>query len=63
MEFFQYPIAEAYSRVAPMEITLTEYIQKLSIQLCLSEWKHEINKGDLIVFAAFGEGFTWGERW
>ena len=22
--------------------------------------KHEINKGDLIVLAAFGGGFTWG---
>lgn len=31
-----------------------------TIGLCLWEWKHEINKGDLIVLAAFGGGFTWG---
>jgi 3-oxoacyl-[acyl-carrier-protein] synthase-3 len=31
-----------------------------TIPLCLWEWKHEINKGDLIVLAAFGGGFTWG---
>lgn len=37
-----------------------------TIPLCLWEWKHEINKGDLIVLAAFGGGFTWGAtlvRW
>jgi 3-oxoacyl-[acyl-carrier-protein] synthase-3 len=31
-----------------------------TIPLCLWEWKHNINKGDLIVLAAFGGGFTWG---
>ena len=31
-----------------------------TIPLCLWEWKHQINKGDLIVLAAFGGGFTWG---
>jgi 3-oxoacyl-[acyl-carrier-protein] synthase-3 len=31
-----------------------------TIPLCLWEWKHEINKGDLLVLAAFGGGFTWG---
>ena len=31
-----------------------------TIPLCLWDWKHEINKGDLIVLAAFGGGFTWG---
>jgi 3-oxoacyl-[acyl-carrier-protein] synthase-3 len=31
-----------------------------TIPLCLWEWKHDINKGDLIVLAAFGGGFTWG---
>ena len=31
-----------------------------TIPLCLWEWKHELNKGDLIVLAAFGGGFTWG---
>lgn len=31
-----------------------------TIPLCLWEWKHEINKGELIVLAAFGGGFTWG---
>jgi 3-oxoacyl-[acyl-carrier-protein] synthase III len=31
-----------------------------TIPLCLWEWKHNINKGDLLVIAAFGGGFTWG---
>ncbi|MGE5519908.1 MAG: beta-ketoacyl-ACP synthase III [Candidatus Dadabacteria bacterium] len=31
-----------------------------TIPLCLWEWKHELNKGDKIVLAAFGGGFTWG---
>ena len=31
-----------------------------TIPLCLWEWKHEMNKGDNIVLAAFGGGFTWG---
>jgi 3-oxoacyl-[acyl-carrier-protein] synthase-3 len=31
-----------------------------TIPLCLWDWKHEINKGDLLVLAAFGGGFTWG---
>jgi 3-oxoacyl-[acyl-carrier-protein] synthase-3 len=31
-----------------------------TIPLCLWDWKHQINKGDLLVLAAFGGGFTWG---
>ena len=31
-----------------------------TIPLCLWEWKHQLNKGDNIVLAAFGGGFTWG---
>lgn len=31
-----------------------------TIPLCLWEWKKELNKGDNIVLAAFGGGFTWG---
>lgn len=31
-----------------------------TIPLCLWDWKHDLNKGDLLVFAAFGGGFTWG---
>jgi 3-oxoacyl-[acyl-carrier-protein] synthase-3 len=31
-----------------------------TIPLCLWEWKQELNKGDNIVLAAFGGGFTWG---
>ncbi|HEY5772557.1 MAG TPA: 3-oxoacyl-[acyl-carrier-protein] synthase III C-terminal domain-containing protein [Chitinophagaceae bacterium] len=29
-----------------------------TIPLCLWDFKHEINKGDLIVLAAFSGGFT-----
>lgn len=31
-----------------------------TIPLCLWEWRKELNKGDYIVLAAFGGGFTWG---
>ena len=31
-----------------------------TIPLCLWEWRHKLNKGDNIVLAAFGGGFTWG---
>ncbi|RYY96512.1 MAG: ketoacyl-ACP synthase III [Chitinophagaceae bacterium] len=31
-----------------------------TIPLCLHQWRHELNKGDNIVLAAFGGGFTWG---
>ena len=31
-----------------------------TIPLCLWEWEKQLNKGDNLVFAAFGGGFTWG---
>jgi 3-oxoacyl-[acyl-carrier-protein] synthase III len=31
-----------------------------TIPLCLWDWKQQLNKGDNIVLAAFGGGFTWG---
>ncbi len=31
-----------------------------TIPLCLWEWDSQLKKGDLIVLAAFGGGFTWG---
>ena len=31
-----------------------------TIPLCLWEWENKLKKGDLIVLAAFGGGFTWG---
>jgi len=31
-----------------------------TIPLCLWEWEKKLKKGDLIVLAAFGGGFTWG---
>jgi 3-oxoacyl-[acyl-carrier-protein] synthase-3 len=31
-----------------------------TIPLCLSDWENQLNKGDLLVLAAFGGGFTWG---
>lgn len=34
-----------------------------TIPLCLWEWKDKLNKGDNIVLAAFGGGFTWGATW
>ncbi len=34
-----------------------------TIPLCLWEWEKQLNKGDNIVLAAFGGGFTWGATW
>ncbi len=34
-----------------------------TIPLCLWEWEHQLKKGDNIVLAAFGGGFTWGATW
>jgi len=31
-----------------------------TIPLCLWEWRSQLNKGDNLVLAAFGGGFTWG---
>lgn len=31
-----------------------------TIPLCLYDWKNKLNKGDNLVLAAFGGGFTWG---
>jgi 3-oxoacyl-[acyl-carrier-protein] synthase-3 len=37
-----------------------------TLPLCLWEWESKLNKGDNIILAAFGGGFTWGStyiRW
>ncbi len=31
-----------------------------TIPMCLHEWEHKMKKGDNIILAAFGGGFTWG---
>jgi 3-oxoacyl-[acyl-carrier-protein] synthase-3 len=34
-----------------------------TIPLCLWEWEKQLQKGDNIILAAFGGGFTWGASW
>lgn len=34
-----------------------------TIPLCLWEWENRLHKGDNIILAAFGGGFTWGSVW
>jgi 3-oxoacyl-[acyl-carrier-protein] synthase-3 len=34
-----------------------------TIPLCLWEWEKQLKKGENIVLAAFGGGFTWGATW
>jgi 3-oxoacyl-[acyl-carrier-protein] synthase-3 len=34
-----------------------------TIPLCLWDWEQQLKKGDNLVFAAFGGGFTWGATW
>jgi 3-oxoacyl-[acyl-carrier-protein] synthase-3 len=31
-----------------------------TIPLCLWEWESKLHKGDNVILAAFGGGFTWG---
>jgi 3-oxoacyl-[acyl-carrier-protein] synthase III len=34
-----------------------------TLPLCVWEWENQLRKGDNIVLAAFGGGFTWGSIW
>ena len=34
-----------------------------TIPLCLWEWEKQLKKGDNLILAAFGGGFTWGATW
>ena len=34
-----------------------------TIPLCLYEWENQLHKGDNLILAAFGAGFTWGAIW
>jgi 3-oxoacyl-[acyl-carrier-protein] synthase III len=34
-----------------------------TIPLCLWEWEKKLKKGDNLILAAFGGGFTWGSIW
>ena len=34
-----------------------------TIPLCLWDWEKQLNKGDNLILAAFGGGFTWGASW
>lgn len=34
-----------------------------TLPLCLWDWEKQLHKGDNIVLAAFGGGFTWGATW
>ncbi|MBR4265165.1 MAG: ketoacyl-ACP synthase III [Bacteroidales bacterium] len=34
-----------------------------TIPLCLYEWENKLHKGDNLILAAFGAGFTWGSVW
>jgi 3-oxoacyl-[acyl-carrier-protein] synthase-3 len=34
-----------------------------TLPLCLWEWENQLKKGDNVILAAFGGGFTWGSIW
>ena len=34
-----------------------------TLPLLLSDYEHQFKKGDNLIFAAFGGGFTWGASW
>ncbi|MCP4460326.1 MAG: ketoacyl-ACP synthase III [Cytophagales bacterium] len=34
-----------------------------TIPLCLHDYENQLKKGDNLIFAAFGGGFTWGATW
>ena len=49
------PKEKVMVNIENMEIQLLELFH-----LCLWEWEDKLKKGDNIVLAAFGGGFTWG---
>ena len=34
-----------------------------TLPLCLWDWENQLKKGDNVILAAFGGGFTWGATW
>jgi 3-oxoacyl-[acyl-carrier-protein] synthase III len=63
-------IIEAVSRRSgvPMEkvmVNIDRYgnTTNATIPLCLWEWEKKLKKGDNVILAAFGGGFTWGSIW
>jgi 3-oxoacyl-[acyl-carrier-protein] synthase-3 len=34
-----------------------------TLPLCLADWEKQLKKGDNVILAAFGGGFTWGATW
>ncbi|MFW5708374.1 MAG: beta-ketoacyl-ACP synthase III [Bacteroidota bacterium] len=63
-------IIEAVARRSgvPMEkvmVNIEKYgnTTNATIPLCLWEWENKMKKGDNIILAAFGGGFTWGAIW
>lgn len=60
--------ATAYRMGLPKEKVMIN-IQKYgnttaaTLPLCLWDWQDQLKKGDNIVLAAFGGGFTWGATW
>ena len=34
-----------------------------TLPLCLWDWESQLKKGDNLILAAFGGGFTWGACW
>jgi 3-oxoacyl-[acyl-carrier-protein] synthase III len=34
-----------------------------TLPLCLWEWENQLKKGDNVILASFGGGFTWGATW
>lgn len=34
-----------------------------TLPICLSEWEHKLKKGDKLILATFGAGFTWGSMY
>lgn len=59
-------IAATYERMGLPENKVMINIERLgnttngTLPLCLWEWENQLKKGDNIILAAFGGGFTWG---
>lgn len=59
-------IAATYERMGLAEEKVMINIERYgnttngTLPLCLSDWENQLKKGDNIILAAFGGGFTWG---
>ena len=57
---FQSVLMPSESKIVRLDIEKYGNTTSGTIPLCIWEWEKKLKKGDNIILAAFGGGFTWG---